>query len=93
MLLCRNRNTYENPEAFCPNRWDNASKEMQDGHLPFSFGKQNCIGQSLATAEIYTVAARIFSEFDLEIVEEGHVDFFLTLKPVGALLKARPGIK
>jgi cytochrome P450 len=90
ILLFRNPDIYgENVDVFCPSRWENPTKEMLDEYLPFALGKQNCIGQSLANAEMHCIAARICSEFDLEVEEEGGVDFFLILKPVGARLKAR----
>jgi len=62
---------------------------MLDAFNPFSLGKQNCVGQSLAQAETFAIVARICSEFELSVESEGTVDFFLTLKPVGARLRAR----
>jgi hypothetical protein len=38
----------DNVDTFCPSRWKNPTKEMLDAFLPFSLGKHNCIGQSLA---------------------------------------------
>ena len=43
----------------------------------------------MANAEMHCIVARICSEFDLEVEEEGGVEYFLTLKTVGARLKAR----
>ena len=62
---------------------------MVDAFNPFSLGKQNCLGQSLAQAETFTIVARIVTKFELSVENEGTVDFFLTLKPVGAILRAR----
>jgi len=88
MLLFRNPEVFENPNSFQPSRWENPTKEMTDSFTPFSLGKQNCIGQSLANAEMHYVVARIISEFDLFVEEEGSVAHFLTLKPVGVKLRA-----
>jgi len=89
ILLFRNPEIFVNENSFCPSRWENPSREMLDSLNPFALGKQNCMGQSLANAEMHYIVARICSEFDLSIEEEGSVDFFLTLKPVGARLKAK----
>merc|ERR1712038_1393976 len=80
MLLFRNPEVFENENSFHPSRWENPTREMTDAFNPFSLGKQNCIGQSLANAEMHYVVARICSEFDLFVEEEGSVDYFLTLK-------------
>ena len=61
----------------------------KEAFFPFSAGKQNCIGQSLANAEINTIIPRICSEFELELVDEGQSDYFLTLKPVNTMIKAK----
>lgn len=89
MLLFRDPSIFEDPGSFQPSRWIKPSKEMSAAFIPFTLGKQNCIGQSLANAETFSIIARICSEFELSLESEGSVDFFLTLKPVGARLKAR----
>lgn len=88
LLLFRDPDVFENANSFCPTRWENPSKTMTEAFNPFSLGKQNCIGQSLARAEMHYVVARICSEFNLVVEEEGSVDFFLTLKPIGVKLRA-----
>jgi len=88
-LLFRNPDVFENADSFCPTRWENPSKTMTEAFNPFSLGKQNCIGQSLAKAEMHYVVARICSEFDLFVEEEGSADYFVTLKPVGTKLRAK----
>jgi len=89
MLQFRNKDIYVDPDKFKPNRWENPTKEMVDAFNPFSLGKQNCLGQSLAQAETFAIVARIVTKFELSVESEGTVDFFLTLKPVGAILRAR----
>ena len=63
--------------------------EMLDAFNPFSLGKQNCMGQSLAKAETLAIVPKICSQFDLTVEDEGDAAYFLTLKPVGARLSAR----
>eukprot|EP00956_Cyclotella_meneghiniana_P004484 scaffold5537_cov54-Cyclotella_meneghiniana.AAC.5 len=78
----------KDPDSFNPSRWESPSKKMMDAMQPFGLGKQNCVGQLLAKSETHAIIARIIYEFELVVVEEGTVDFFLTLKPVGARLRA-----
>lgn len=89
MLLFRNPDIFDEPDSFLPSRWEIPTRDMLDAFNPFSLGKQNCVGQSLAQAETFAIVARICSEFELSVESEGTVDFFLTLKPVGARLRAR----
>jgi len=89
LLLFRNPDIFEEPNSFLPSRWENPSREMLAAYNPFSLGKQNCVGQSLARAETFGIVARICSEFELTVECDGHVDFCLTVKPVGARLRAR----
>jgi len=88
LLHMRNEKVFEKAESFIPSRWIDPSKDALEAFLPFALGRQNCIGQSLANAELHSIVARICSEFDLKIEEEGVLDHFLTLKPSGARLLA-----
>ena len=88
LLLFRNPDIFDQPDAFIPFRWENPSRAMMDAFNPFSLGKQNCVGQSLAQAETAVVVARICSEFEVSVECEGTNEFGLTLKPVGMRLRA-----
>jgi cytochrome P450 len=90
ILLHRNPAVFEDADKFVPSRWENPSQEMKDAFLIFSAGKQNCIGQALANAELQCIIPMILSHAELEVENEGTLDCFLTLKPRGALLKAKP---
>lgn len=72
-----------------PSRWEDPTRDMLDAFNPYSLGKQNCVGQTLAKAETYAIVARICSEFELTVECEGTSDFSLTLKPQGVRLSAR----
>lgn len=89
LLLFRNPDVFQEPDMFLPSRWEEPSREMLDSFHPFSLGKQNCVGQSLARAEVFGIIARICSEFELSLESEGRIDFYLTMKPVGWRLRAR----
>ena len=60
---------------------------MNDAFYPFSAGKQNCAGESLANAMILLTISKICSEVELEVENEGEVGYFMTLKPVNVTLK------
>ena len=89
VINLRNPAVFDKADSFIPSRWENATKEMNESFYPFSMGKQNCIGQSLATAEIHTIIPRICSEFEVELVDEGRPEYFLTWKPMKTMLKAK----
>jgi Cytochrome P450 len=89
MNMLRDETVFVDPDLFNPSRWDDPTDAMNKSYLPFACGKQNCVGQSLANAEIHCIIPRIISEFELEVVDEGKSEFNLTLKPVKALLKAK----
>ena len=61
-----NSDIFEDPMAFRPERWETASKEMLESMMMFSLGKHNCVGQSLATAELNSAIPRL----------QGNIDFF-----------------
>mmetsp|Transcript_24919 Transcript_24919/g.59169 ORF Transcript_24919/g.59169 Transcript_24919/m.59169 type:complete len:418 (-) Transcript_24919:608-1861(-) len=74
---------------FIPERWDVPTEEMKLAMAPFSVGTRNCPGQSLAMAEINNTFPRLLSKFNLELVEEGSLTYFLTLKYEGSKILAK----
>lgn len=65
------------PEAFHPERWLQASHSLYDTRYagdnravfkPFSFGPRDCIGKSLAYAEICIFVARLVLLFDWDLL-------------------------
>jgi len=83
--------TFKDPETFNPERWEkgNVTKEMEDAMLVFSLGHRNCVGQSLAVAELYSSIPQLVSRYVFEVDKEGKLEFFLTMKFLGCRLKAR----
>jgi len=88
ILNLRDPKVFKDPDVFNPSRWENATNEMNEAFYPFSSGKQNCVGQSLANAEMHSIVARICSAFDLELVDEGRIEYFATMKPYKSMIKA-----
>lgn len=82
--MFRNPAYYDEPDKFVPSRWENPKRE--EVHVPFSIGARNCIGQSLANAELHTVLAVLLAKYDFEIESEGHPEYLTTLKPVNTML-------
>ena len=80
------RQDVEDAEEFRPSRWQ---EHPDKSFLLFSTGRRNCVGQSLALAEITWVLSRLCAKYDFEVIDEGHQEFCVTLKCVGATLKAR----
>mmetsp|Transcript_19898 Transcript_19898/g.37156 ORF Transcript_19898/g.37156 Transcript_19898/m.37156 type:complete len:435 (+) Transcript_19898:3-1307(+) len=86
--LFHNSSIFEDHERFMPARWECPSEEMRKAWMPFGLGTRNCLGQSLATCEMHSVLSQVCANYNFEVVDEGTVDFLITLKPVGVRLKA-----
>ena len=83
----------EEAEMFVPERWAEAApqrRELEKSVFPFSLGKRDCIGQRMAMSQLKTVLAHIMSRYRLTMAREPTADYFLTLKPAGALLHVAP---
>lgn len=87
ILSHHNEKVFQDPDSFCPERWEKEDKAMKDALMIFAVGHRDCIGQTLAMSELYSVIPRLITEYDFELETEGELDFFLTLKCVGARLK------
>ena len=85
----RDRNVYRDPDLFIPSRWDNPTTEMKDSFVPFAVGARNCVGLSLANAEINTIIPTICSQFEFKLENEGHMVQFLTVKTINTMVKAK----
>jgi len=90
MILNRNEHVFLDPDKFDPDRWANATKEMNQSLLTFSLGSRNCVGQSLASAEIQSILPRLIRAFDFEVEQTGRPQCFLTFKMGGYRLRMKP---
>jgi len=89
ILLSHNHvESFKDPENFRPERWEKEDDKMRAALMTFAVGNRDCVGRSLADAEIYSILPRLLIDYKFEVEEEGNLDFFLTLKYVGARLKA-----
>ena len=70
--VCRDPKVFENPDTFLPDRWDRYRAKPREQRpspfawLPFGFGPRACIGQRLATLEMYSLVARLLQSFEVE---------------------------
>jgi len=88
-VIMRNENVFEKADEFLPERWLDATPAMNDSFVPFAAGNRNCLGQALAKAEIESVLPLFVTHFDFVLESEGELDFFVTLRYVGARLTVK----
>ncbi|GFR29653.1 cytochrome P450 2C16 [Trichonephila clavata] len=60
--------TFPNPSKFDLNRFlgDYGEKLTVDGPVPFSMGKRDCVGKSLAKIEVFLLVASVLQSFTLQ---------------------------
>uniref|UniRef100_A0A0N4Z7V3 Cytochrome P450 n=1 Tax=Parastrongyloides trichosuri TaxID=131310 RepID=A0A0N4Z7V3_PARTI len=66
--IVMNDSTYfDEPKKFNPSRFldENGNQKKLDGFMPFSLGKRQCLGESLAKAELYLVLANLIRNFNI----------------------------
>ncbi|EGT38304.1 hypothetical protein CAEBREN_16222 [Caenorhabditis brenneri] len=85
-ILMNDPEIFENPGEFHPERFldDNLNVKKIDEFLPFSIGRRQCLGESLARAELYLVFANLMQNFNFEVGEEVTTErvLGLTVSPV-----------
>ncbi|MFN2135124.1 MAG: cytochrome P450 [Candidatus Promineifilaceae bacterium] len=93
-LTHRDEAVWEEPDAFCPARFDRARRGSEEArrqplsYTPFGGGPRNCIGATFAQVESRVVLARILQQFDLQLSPGQKVRPYM-----GATLEPRPGVK
>ncbi|MEO0337697.1 MAG: cytochrome P450 [Bacteroidota bacterium] len=80
---------WKNPDAFQPERFDEAHKANLNNaaYLPFGAGPRLCIGNSFAMMEMQLVLARMIARYDVELLSDEEVKpkALVTLKPWSGL--------
>eukprot|EP00013_Stygamoeba_regulata_P028612 CAMPEP_0177663240 /NCGR_PEP_ID=MMETSP0447-20121125/19801_1 /TAXON_ID=0 /ORGANISM="Stygamoeba regulata, Strain BSH-02190019" /LENGTH=451 /DNA_ID=CAMNT_0019169025 /DNA_START=153 /DNA_END=1511 /DNA_ORIENTATION=+ len=84
--LHRNPLYWDRPTEFLPERWEN-HKVHETPWCAFGMGHRICAGQRFAETEIKTMTAWLFSRYQVDLVAEGEVLTFITMRPDG--LKVR----
>ena len=88
-LSHRDPEHWDDPERFCPARFDrhSAAKQPPFAYVPFGGGPRNCIGAAFAQVEAKVVLARLLQRFDFHLLNGE------AIKPyMGATLEPRPGV-
>lgn len=98
-VIHRNPAAYARPDEFLPARWDparsaaalgSAPPPSPDDSFPFALGRRNCVGQPLARLEMHVVLAYLVRKYEWTVHTEPEPVYFLTRKPHGARLLAKP---
>ncbi|CAI4227329.1 unnamed protein product [Auanema sp. JU1783] len=64
-ILMQDPTIFENPHQFNPNRFLTTSGKLRrfEEFIPFSIGKRQCLGESLARAELFLVFANLLKKY------------------------------
>lgn len=89
-LSHRDQKHWEDPDAFCPARFDHAqeAKRPPFTYVPFGGGPRNCIGAAFAQVEAKVVLGRIFQLYRVELLNGAEIH-----PHMGATLEPRPGVR
>lgn len=76
IFMHENEELFPEPRRFKPERWlePGARERLSNYLVNFSKGTRGCLGQELASAEIYFTLAAVFSRFDFELYKTTRED-------------------
>jgi cytochrome P450 len=88
-VASRSSRNFTDPDKFAPERFlgdERYAADKRSVMQPFSVGPRNCIGQTLAWAEVRTILGRLIWNFDMELLDaskgwERQMVFVLWSKP------------
>lgn len=66
----RDKDIFEDPESFKPERWLEDQKLSKGEYFPFLFGKRQCIGKEFGLMEMRIALVKISKKFNIELVNE-----------------------
>jgi cytochrome P450 len=73
-VIQRDPDYFENPNEFLPSRWDSPTQAMLNAYQPFSIGRRNCMGMSLAYLETQIVLVKLIKDY--EFTTQGECDSY-----------------
>jgi len=84
-VVHRDPRFFENPEQFCPERWeDNLEQRLpRCAYFPFGAGPRVCIGKAFSMMEATLILAMIAQKFRLTLVPQHPIELLpsITLRP------------
>src|SRR5690606_15490627 len=85
----RNKNLWENPEVFNPDRFSpEKTKEYSSHYFPFGAGPRKCIGNNFAMFEMIIGISEILTRFSIHSVRSTiDINPLITLKPKNAIVR------
>uniref|UniRef100_A0A0K0FKH5 Cytochrome P450 18a1 (inferred by orthology to a D. melanogaster protein) n=1 Tax=Strongyloides venezuelensis TaxID=75913 RepID=A0A0K0FKH5_STRVS len=96
--LLYDENIFPNPYKFDPDRWfdGNGNLKKIEQFIPFSLGKRQCLGESLAKMELFLIMGNILNRYIIDVSKsEGlpslhkQMSFTVCPKPYNVSLKLR----
>ena len=70
LAMHKDKNIFEDPDLFNPDRWLQ-NKELSKGeYFPFLFGKRQCVAKDFVLMETRLILTKIAKKFDTELVNE-----------------------
>lgn len=83
----RDKEYFENPGQFDPNRWERRRTTEVEAYFPFSSGPHACIGKQFALSGATLSLARLVRDFDVDVRQSELDDLHVTptLRPVGGI--------
>lgn len=70
LAVHRNKDVFEDPDTFKPERWFDKKDLSKGEYFPFLFGKRQCIGKEFALMEMKIMLIKIAKKFTVDLVSE-----------------------
>jgi len=70
LAVQRDKNVFEDPDTFKPERWFDNRQMSKGEYFPFLFGKRQCIGKEFALMEMKIVLTKIAKKFELGLIND-----------------------
>jgi len=86
-LTQRDPQSWENPQEFCPERFEKGRKQPPFAYIPFGGGPRACIGAAFGQAEARILLGFLFRNFSFEPLNAAEI-----YPHMGATLEPRPGV-
>jgi len=78
-VIHRDERFWDDPQAFCPKRFDSESDRPDFAYFPFGGGPRRCIGQQFAMVEAKLILARLAQQYTVELVSDPDVDLSVSI--------------